>query len=168
MNPADQRWVFWPLLPLSYQLQEPVLGHVPELSLEFCAIGMVGLQLGPLSPQLHQPLRVLNSPFAGQLLCPKVHNTIVTGGVKLPAKTDLLAAVDVAFSISCGLWRGCRGRHEGPAIRGPVFGISVAIAYLSHWFVVIRVCANGVALSRSGRKPATAANSSRERLNLPR
>ena len=22
VNPADQRWGFWPLLPLSYQLQE--------------------------------------------------------------------------------------------------------------------------------------------------
>ena len=22
VNPADQRWVFWPLLPLGFQLQE--------------------------------------------------------------------------------------------------------------------------------------------------
>ena len=45
----------------------------------------------------------------------------------------------VAFSVSgLAFWRGCRGRHEGPAIPRP--GIShmlVAIAYLGHWFVVI-------------------------------
>ena len=45
----------------------------------------------------------------------------------------------VAFSISgVAYWRGCRGRHEGPAIPRPgVWHLLVAIAYLSHWFVVI-------------------------------
>ena len=45
----------------------------------------------------------------------------------------------VAFSISgVAYWRGCRGCHEGPAIPRPgVWHLLVAIAYLSHWFVVI-------------------------------
>ena len=45
----------------------------------------------------------------------------------------------VAFSISgVAYWRGCRGRHEGPAIpRLGVWQLLVAIVYLSHWFVVI-------------------------------
>ena len=45
----------------------------------------------------------------------------------------------VAFSISgVAYWRGCRGRHEGPAVPRPgVWHLLVSIAYLSHWFVVI-------------------------------
>ena len=45
----------------------------------------------------------------------------------------------MAFSISSVAYgRGCRGRYEGPAIPRPgVWHLLVAIAYLSHWFVVI-------------------------------
>ena len=45
----------------------------------------------------------------------------------------------VAFSVSgLAYWRGCRGRQEGPAIPRPgPWNMLVAIAYLSHWFVVI-------------------------------
>ena len=45
----------------------------------------------------------------------------------------------VAFSVSgLAYWRGCRGRQEGPAIPRPgPWHMLVAIAYLSHWFVVI-------------------------------
>ena len=45
----------------------------------------------------------------------------------------------VAFSVSgLAYWRGCRGRQEGPAIPQPgPWNMLVAIAYLSHWFVVI-------------------------------
>ena len=45
----------------------------------------------------------------------------------------------VAFSVSgLAYWRGCRGRQEGPAIPRPgPWHMFVAIAYLSHWFVVI-------------------------------
>ena len=45
----------------------------------------------------------------------------------------------VAFSVSgVAYWRGCRGRNEGPAIPQPgIWHMLVAIAYLSHWFVVI-------------------------------
>ena len=46
VNPADQRWGFWPLLPLSSQSQQQVRRLVPELSLVFCAIGLDnGVQL---------------------------------------------------------------------------------------------------------------------------
>ena len=37
VNPADQRWGFWPLLPLSSSCCNRSEGLVPELSLEFCA-----------------------------------------------------------------------------------------------------------------------------------
>ena len=45
----------------------------------------------------------------------------------------------VAFSVSgMAYWRGCRGRQEGPDIPSPgLLNLLVAIAYLSHWFVVI-------------------------------
>ena len=45
----------------------------------------------------------------------------------------------VAFSVSgLAYWRGCRGRQEGPAIPRPgPWNMLVAIAYLSHWCVVI-------------------------------
>ena len=45
----------------------------------------------------------------------------------------------VAFSVSgLAFWRGCRGRHEGPAIPRPgIWHMLLAIAYLGHWFVVI-------------------------------
>ena len=45
----------------------------------------------------------------------------------------------VAFSVSgLAYWRGCRGLNEGPAVPRPgPWNMLVAIAYLSHWFVVI-------------------------------
>ena len=44
-----------------------------------------------------------------------------------------------AFSISgLAYWRGCRTVSEGPALPSPnLLRISIAIAYLAHWFVVI-------------------------------
>ena len=44
-NPADQRWGFWPLLSLSTQLGNRSEGLVPELSPDFCATGINGVQL---------------------------------------------------------------------------------------------------------------------------
>ena len=39
VNPADQRWGFWPLLPLRVSICSGYKEHVPELSLHFCATG---------------------------------------------------------------------------------------------------------------------------------
>ena len=47
VNPADQRWGFRPLLPLSNQLPGRSEGLVPELSMEFRATGLNGVQLRP-------------------------------------------------------------------------------------------------------------------------
>ena len=57
VNPADQRWGFWPLLPIGSQIRNQFLGLVPELSLICCATerecGLVlirslnGYQCGP-------------------------------------------------------------------------------------------------------------------------
>ena len=45
VNPADQRWGFWPLLPLSPSWCNGFEGQVPELPLVFCATECVHEQL---------------------------------------------------------------------------------------------------------------------------
>ena len=47
LNPADQRWGFWPLLPLSLCHRKRSEGLVPDLFLGFWATGMTGVQLEP-------------------------------------------------------------------------------------------------------------------------
>ena len=45
VNPAAQRWGFWPLLPLGFRCMNWSEALDPELSLEFCAIRLDCVQL---------------------------------------------------------------------------------------------------------------------------
>ena len=45
VSSADQRWPWWPLLPIISQLLNRSEGLVPALFLGFCAIGIDGVQL---------------------------------------------------------------------------------------------------------------------------
>ena len=54
---AIQRWGFLPLLPLGFVFRNRFEGLVPELSLDFCATGLDGVQLPEACSRLNPALQ---------------------------------------------------------------------------------------------------------------